>query len=134
LYQRTSGLERFVNNFALLLSIPAAQIKVVCVHPLGQPCIPDLLTDMLGGFNPYGRRQRRASAAVGSWQVTTEVVPPNAMNETGNATAYEENLEFLKSITKTIENVTTDANFGATLSNMSDVGTISGVAVTEAFG
>ena len=42
--------ETFVNTIALLLAIPLSQIKVACVHPVGQPCLGR-------------RRQRRASNA-----------------------------------------------------------------------
>jgi len=140
LYQRTSGLEKFVNNFRLMLDIPASQIKVACVHPIGEPCIPNILGKMLGGYNPYTRRLRRDGGAgaredsVGAWKVETEIIPPNGVNETGSGGAYAENVAWLRNITAVVADVTEDTAFGAKLSNASGVGKVAGVAVTEQFG
>jgi hypothetical protein len=135
LYQRTSGLDRMVNNFATLLEIPSSKIKVVCVHPVGQPCIPNELEALLGGYNPSdGRRDRRRSASASTLQVEMEVVPPNPVNDTGSSAKYEENLAFFNEAQASIERVTSTDTFAADFADMTGLPQVKGVAVTNDFG
>ena len=90
----------------------------------------------MAGFVSYGVCDGSVDDAstFGAWKVKTEVIPPNGVNETGNASAYEENVDWLKNISKMVATVTSDEDFGKKLSNASGVGKVAGVAVTEQFG
>eukprot|EP00040_Diaphanoeca_grandis_P038054 m.254594 g.254594 ORF g.254594 m.254594 type:complete len:1056 (-) comp33919_c0_seq1:113-3280(-) len=105
LFQRTFGLDRMVNNFALLLNIPMDNIKIACVHEVGQPCIPLELMLATGGYNPSGRNRRdRHARAAGGTAIELEIVPLYSVNETGNETLYQENVEFLETIEGLLNN------------------------------
>jgi hypothetical protein len=143
LYSRTVALEKMVTGMTLLLSIPRSKVKVVCVHEVGEPCIPDILNELLNGFNPTGGRDRRddttnstlkrALRGTGNVQVEFDINPPHAANETGDAESYAENLAWLEDMVEQLHNITTDETFAATFSALTDI-PATGVAVTKAFG
>jgi len=137
LVQRTTGLDRLVNNFAQLLSIPSSKIKVVCIHKAGEPCIPDELSALLGGFNVGGRaRSRRAdsSSGTGAYQVEMDIVPPNSVEDTGDDSLYAENLNFLEQVQTKLDAVTSDSSFSDDLVANIDGATVMGVSVAATFG
>jgi plastocyanin len=108
LYQRTFGLDRMVNNFALLLDIPMDSIRVACVHAVGEPCIPLELMLATGGYNPTGGRNRRAGE---NTAIEMEIVAPNPLNETGDQSLYDENSAFYDAVTDLLMNATNDDDF-----------------------
>jgi len=134
LVQRTTGLDRLVNNFAMLLDIPSSKIKVVCIHKPGEPCIPDELAALLGGFNVGGRRRSRRAGDSGAYQVEMEIVPPNSVEETGDDELYAQNLDFLEQVQSKLDEVTAEATFAGDLVSNIDGATVVGVSVAAAFG
>lgn len=85
---RTTGTDAFITNVALLLDIPHSQIKVACVHEVGQPCIPD------------GARSRRASDGAGT-SVEFEIAAPKR-DENGYSLGTEETQEYLTNVVDTL--------------------------------
>ena len=140
LYQRTVGLERLVNNLAKLLTIPRNKIKVACVHRIGEPCIPNELTALFGGYNPTrGKRAAGASASVArraapTWNVVMDVVPPFAVNETGSDAALANNTAFFDKVSGILETFDEDpAALTQAITADTDV-TVAGVGVTKSYG
>lgn len=117
LYQRTLGLDRMVNNFALLLSVPQENIKVACVHVVGEPCIPLELMLATGGSNPTGGRRRRAAGS-GPTAVEFEIRASNPLNETGEDAAYNENQVFFEAVTELLMNATENVTFQRELAEL----------------
>ena len=144
LFSRTVALERMVTGFTTLLSIPRNKVKVVCVHEVGEPCIPGILDELLNGFNPTrrsGRGNIRASAAAerlrragGNVQVKFDIIPPNPVNTTGDAVKYTENLAWLDDIVEQLEVITTSETFEETFSAITGLTEFSGVAIAQAYG
>lgn len=140
LQQRTTGLDRMVNNFGELLTIPKDRIKVVCVHNVGEPCIPEELSRLLGGFNPTGgrARSRRAAAtrSAGSeaLQIQMDFEPPHPLEASGDPDAYDENLRELEAVASRLANLTNDADFPARFAAMTGLPQISGLAIAREFG
>jgi plastocyanin len=96
---RTTGMDSFVTNVALLLGIPHSQIKVACVHYVGQPCIPL-------------RRARRATgddAAVDEsvgLEVEFEIAAPEtALTDAGEETSFgsDETRDYLTNLVGDME-------------------------------
>merc|ERR1719272_1813964 len=129
LYQRTLGLDRMVNNFALLLDIPMDSIRVACVHEVGQPCIPLELMLATGGYNPAGGRNRRD---VGGTAVEMEITAPNPLNETGDQSLYDENSAFFDAVVDLLMNATNDDDFQEDLAVLvqATIGEATGQTVT----
>jgi len=114
LFQRTTGLEQLVNNMATLLEIDLDRIRVACVHAAGEPCIPLELMLATGGSAPGGGRRERRSVSDPS-VIEFQVTPPNAVNETGNQTVYQENVDFLSNVSQVLQNSTSDDSWVASL-------------------
>lgn len=113
LYERTTGLEALVISMATLLSIPQSSIKVACVHAAGQPCIP--LELMLAGArrrasrSTAGNHRTRLTRAVADPTVLElNISAPNSVNQTGNTSAYDENLAFLQGVASVIANISSN--------------------------
>eukprot|EP00039_Didymoeca_costata_P018192 m.332487 g.332487 ORF g.332487 m.332487 type:complete len:4620 (+) comp16956_c0_seq1:136-13995(+) len=115
---RTTGTDAFLANMAALLKIDSSQIKVACVHYVGQPCIP------------LENRQRRIADSSGSGsgtgdesnpllQVDVTIEAPQTENRSGTieATGTEETVQFLTDLVIFMEDIIEDGSFLTAMEN-----------------
>jgi plastocyanin len=89
---RTKGTDAFITNVALLLNIPQSQIKVACVHAVGEPCIPD-----------GARRNRREVQGQGSKTAVEFEISAPKVGEDGYSLGTDDTQEYLSDIVQTIQ-------------------------------
>jgi len=139
LYQRTVGLERLVNNLATLLTVPRNKIKVACVHKIGEPCIPNELTSLFGGYNPTKRVRRDISHLLvrrktPTWNVVMDVVPPYSVNETGSSAALANNTDFFDRVSGILESFENNTDALTAVLTVNTTIAVAGVGVTKSYG
>lgn len=124
------------------LNIPKTRFKVVCVHPVGQPCLKGRLArrEEEDGDEGEGEgdeevgEEAAAKGAATEYDFEYEITMPNEDNgfdDDGNKLkSYDENAAFAESVTAEIEEMVGSNELAELLANASSVANVTDVVVS----